>query len=112
RCGGAGGPACAAGQTCDLVATKCVGGDRCFNRTCPAGTACDPEDGECHCGDSGAVCGANQACEVTSSAHTCRTTCDPVAQTPCGAGEGCGFNTTTKQSFCGPAGTQQEGSPC
>jgi hypothetical protein len=89
-----------------------VGGNRCLNKTCPANTECDPEDGECHCGAGGPVCGAGEACDGTSLPKTCRKLCDPTTQLPCSTSESCTYSPTARASYCGPAGTKAEGERC
>ena len=100
------------GQTCDLETVECLGGNRCLGVSCGPGTTCDPEDGKCHCGEGGPVCGESETCRVTAEGASCRTVCDPVAQTPCAPDESCIYDTAARLALCTAAGPKGEGTAC
>jgi hypothetical protein len=113
RCGGPGGPICAYGQSCDVIAGACLGGDRCAGVECHDGLDCDPEDGVCKCGGlNGEVCGENQACaQLSDGAANCVMPCDPRQQ-GCETEEGCYFDIYAQVSYCQLAGVKTEGMGC
>ncbi len=101
RCGGPGGPVCAFGQSCDVMAGACLGGDRCAGVECSGGLECDPEDGVCKCGGlNGEVCGENEACaRLASGGGECVRPCDPRQQ-GCPEEQGCYFDIYSQLSYC------------
>lgn len=113
RCGGPGGPSCAPDQVCSLTTFQCQGGNQCGTadggtKECPAGTSCDPEDGQCKCGGRGGdACepgtdgGVEETCVQSIFAQTCRPKCDPRLQ-DCPSGQYCYFDTTarTPTAYC------------
>lgn len=132
RCGGPGGPVCAANQICTLGPTpRCEGGQQCLNpdggpKACLGGTSCDPEDGRCKCGGRGGVAcapaggadgGSGEPAEVCVSNPTqqaCRRPCD-VRSPDCPTGTYCYFDSSaaTPVSYCAaPSGSQEEDESC
>lgn len=119
KCGGPGGPACAANQICSLgPPPKCQGGVQCTQpdggpRSCPSGTSCDPEDGACKCGGRGGVAcapaggadgGTMEAAEVcvqNPNQQACRRPCD-IRSPDCPTGTFCYFDSsaTTPVAYC------------
>lgn len=132
KCGGAGGPACAANQICNLgPPAQCEGGQQCAlpdggPKVCAGGTSCDPEDGLCKCGgrggllcapaggaDGGAVTPA-EICVTNSIQQACRRPCDVVSP-DCQTGLYCYFDSsaTTARAYCAvPTDNQQEDEAC
>jgi hypothetical protein len=120
RCGGPGGPACAANQICNLgPPAQCQGGQQCQladggARVCAGGTSCDPEDGRCKCGGRGGLLCASanvdagvavsQICIQNPVQQVCRTPCD-VRNPDCPMGTYCYFDSsaTTPSSYCAAA---------
>jgi len=132
KCGGPGGPVCAANQICSLgPPPKCQGGVQCTNadggtRSCPSGTSCDPEDGECKCGGRGGVAcapaggadgGTMEAAEVcvqNPNQQACRRPCD-IRSPDCPSGTYCYFDSsaTTPVAYCAaPTEMRTELSAC
>ena len=119
KCGGPGGPACAANQICSLgPPPKCQGGVQCTQpdggpRSCPSGTSCDPEDGACKCGGrGGVVCApaggadggtpeAAEVCVQNPNQQACRRPCD-IRSPDCPTGTFCYFDSsaTTPVAYC------------
>ncbi len=117
KCGGPGGPVCAANQVCSLgPPPKCQGGQQCTNpdggtKTCPSGTSCDPEDGVCKCGGRGGVVCAPastdggtdpaEVCVQNPNQQACRRPCD-IRSPDCPTGQFCYFDSsaTTPVAYC------------
>jgi hypothetical protein len=132
KCGGPGGPICAANQICSLgPPPKCQGGAQCTQpdggpRTCPSGTSCDPEDGVCKCGGrGGVVCapvgGADggtmdpaEVCVQNPNQQACRRPCD-IRSPDCPMGTYCYFDSsaTAPVAYCAaPTEMRVEGNGC
>ncbi|MBK7858471.1 MAG: hypothetical protein IPJ65_07575 [Archangiaceae bacterium] len=127
KCGGPGGPTCAANQICALgPPPQCQGGAQCVNldgspKLCSGGTSCDTEDGKCKCGGrGGTVCSPADAgvtaevCIATALQQVCRRACD-IRFPDCPMGTQCFYDSSaaTPQAYCAvPTGTQAEDSAC
>jgi len=108
--GGAGGNLCGVGQSCDVTVGACIGGDRCLDVTCPGGTSCDPEDGQCKCGGQGGqVCGPTESCFQLQNGNACRAGCDPLDQN-CAPSTACYFDETASAAtgYCAAPGTKTD----
>lgn len=132
KCGGPGGPVCAANQICNLgPPPQCEGGQQCTQldggaKVCAGGTSCDPEDGLCKCGGrGGSVCapaggadgGAITPAEICISnpvQQACRRPCD-IRNPDCEAGQYCYFDSSaaTPAAYCAvPSGAAAEEDAC
>jgi hypothetical protein len=88
KCGGEGGPICAATETCQAATKSCVNAaTACDTVTCTGDTTCDPADGLCKCGGAGGpTCGASEVCQPATRSCTASQSCQGVS---CGANEAC-----------------------
>jgi len=128
KCGGPGGPLCAADQLCALTpAPACQGGAQCTlpdggPKLCEGGTSCNPENGICTCGGlGGTVCPAATntdpayiCVQIPNGQQSCKRPCD-VRSPDCPTGTYCYFDSeaVTPAAYCSaPTGTSQEGDAC
>jgi hypothetical protein len=105
---------CAANQACEIITGACLGGDRCQGLTCPAGSSCDPEDGQCKCGGvGGQICTTAEQCFNFPSGYACRIPCDTNEQN-CPVPLACYFDQLAgvTTGYCATPGTKDDsGSP-